>query len=278
MSSLVVLSAGVLALGGDVRKFVAAFGSKSVPTRNWSRWDLVKNTLWDSMVRSRSHFANKYLNLFNNGSSPLGANAMIFHAGVRFCTRTLTDFSSTTPNLQYLTVWLAQRFDKKHRTSFMLSPVHLLFRRCGTHLFPIPSSPTTGTLRPHTENPRKKPFAEVLLRICARSMPTLRGPVTRAFGSGAGPVEGRHRDAHTRAQGRRYARLSTLGKNGVFPPALTIPRVQTQVSVRARKETANMCKSGIIGTWVGIFALVAIVLGELEHASKTASSIGRTFP
>jgi hypothetical protein len=26
--------------------------------------------------------------------------------------RTLTDFSSTTPNLQYLTVWVAQRFDK----------------------------------------------------------------------------------------------------------------------------------------------------------------------
>jgi hypothetical protein len=31
-------------------------------------------------------------------------------------------------------------------------------------------------------------------------------------------------------------------------------------------------KSGIVGTWVGIFALVAIVLGELEHASKTDSS------
>ena len=46
-------------------------GSKPVPSRNWSRWDLVKNTLWDSMVRSRSHFANKYLNLFNNGSPPL---------------------------------------------------------------------------------------------------------------------------------------------------------------------------------------------------------------
>ena len=27
-------------------------------------------------------------------------------------------------------------------------------------------------------------------------------------------------------------------------------------------------KSGIVGTWVGIFALVAIVLGELEHASR----------
>jgi hypothetical protein len=47
-------------------------GSKSVPSRNWSRWDLVKNTLWDSMVRSRSHFANKYFILLNNGSPPLG--------------------------------------------------------------------------------------------------------------------------------------------------------------------------------------------------------------
>jgi len=50
-------------------------GSKSVPSRNWSRWDLVKNTLWDSMVRSRSHFATKYLSFFNNGSPPLGTNA-----------------------------------------------------------------------------------------------------------------------------------------------------------------------------------------------------------
>ena len=38
------------------------------------------------------------------------------------------------------------------------------------------------------------------------------------------------------------------------------------------KETTSMSKSGIIGTWVGIFALVAIVLGELEHASKTDPS------
>jgi hypothetical protein len=52
-------------------------GSKSVPSRNWSRWDLVKNTQWDSMVRSRSHFANKYLNLFNNGSPPLGTMTKI---------------------------------------------------------------------------------------------------------------------------------------------------------------------------------------------------------
>jgi hypothetical protein len=33
-----------------------------------------------------------------------------------------------------------------------------------------------------------------------------------------------------------------------------------------------MSKSGIIGTWVGIFALVATVLGGLEHASKTDPS------
>jgi hypothetical protein len=31
-------------------------------------------------------------------------------------------------------------------------------------------------------------------------------------------------------------------------------------------------KSGIVGTWVCIFALVAIVLGELEHAAKTDPS------
>jgi hypothetical protein len=38
-------------------------------------------------------------------------------------------------------------------------------------------------------------------------------------------------------------------------------------------------KSGIVWTWVGIFALAAIVLGELEHASKMdrAPSI-RPFP
>jgi hypothetical protein len=33
-----------------------------------------------------------------------------------------------------------------------------------------------------------------------------------------------------------------------------------------------MSKSGIIGTWVGIFALVAIALGELERASRTDPS------
>jgi hypothetical protein len=32
-------------------------------------------------------------------------------------------------------------------------------------------------------------------------------------------------------------------------------------------------KSGIVGTWVGISALVAIVLGELEHAPKTHVSV-----
>ena len=54
---------------------------------------------------------------------------------------------------------------------------------------------------------------------------------------------------------------------------LTIPLVQTYVSLPARKEIMNMSsKSGIVGTWVGIFALVAIVLGELEHASKTDRS------
>jgi hypothetical protein len=60
----------------------------------------------------------------------------------------------------------------------------------------------------------------------------------------------------------------------VFPPsALTIPQVQAYVSVGARKETTNMSsKRGIVGTWVGILALVAIVLGALEHASKTDPS------
>jgi len=30
-----------------------------------------------------------------------------------------------------------------------------------------------------------------------------------------------------------------------------------------------MGKNGIIGTWVGIFAFIAIMLGGLEHASRT---------
>ena len=39
-----------------------------------------------------------------------------------------------------------------------------------------------------------------------------------------------------------------------------------------RMETTNMGKRGIIGTWVGIFAFIAIMLGGLEHASKTNPS------
>jgi len=38
------------------------------------------------------------------------------------------------------------------------------------------------------------------------------------------------------------------------------------------KETMNMGKTRIIGTWVGIFAFVAIMLGGLEHASRTDPS------
>jgi len=30
-----------------------------------------------------------------------------------------------------------------------------------------------------------------------------------------------------------------------------------------------MSKSGIIWTWIGIFSLVAIALGAIEHASET---------
>ena len=33
-----------------------------------------------------------------------------------------------------------------------------------------------------------------------------------------------------------------------------------------------MGKNSIIGTWVGIFAFIAIMLGGLEHASKTNPS------
>lgn len=33
-----------------------------------------------------------------------------------------------------------------------------------------------------------------------------------------------------------------------------------------------MSKNRIIGTWVGIFAFVAIMLGGLEHASRTDPS------
>jgi hypothetical protein len=72
-----------------------------------------------------------------------------------------------------------------------------------------------------------------------------------------------------RPRGLRLPDYQLLVKT-VFPPsALTIPRVQTCVSICARKETTNMSsKSGIVGTCVGIFALVAIVLGALEHESQ----------
>ena len=33
-----------------------------------------------------------------------------------------------------------------------------------------------------------------------------------------------------------------------------------------------MSKSGIVGTWFGIFAVIAIVLGGIEHASKVDPS------
>jgi hypothetical protein len=76
-----------------------------------------------------------------------------------------------------------------------------------------------------------------------------------------------------RPRGLRLPDCQLLVKTVFHPSALTIPRVQTYVSLRARKEIMNMSsKSGIVGTWVGIFALVAIVLGELEHASKTDPS------
>jgi hypothetical protein len=35
------------------------------------------------------------------------------------------------------------------------------------------------------------------------------------------------------------------------------------------KETINMDRKNIIGTWVGIFAVIALVLASLEHASQT---------
>jgi hypothetical protein len=36
-----------------------------------------------------------------------------------------------------------------------------------------------------------------------------------------------------------------------------------------QKETMNMGNNSIIGTWVGIFAFIAVALGGLEHASST---------
>jgi hypothetical protein len=38
------------------------------------------------------------------------------------------------------------------------------------------------------------------------------------------------------------------------------------------KETTNMGRNRIIGTWVGIFAFIAIMIGGLEHASRTDPS------
>jgi hypothetical protein len=35
------------------------------------------------------------------------------------------------------------------------------------------------------------------------------------------------------------------------------------------RETINMGKNSIIATWVGIFAVIAIMIGGLEHASRT---------
>jgi hypothetical protein len=35
------------------------------------------------------------------------------------------------------------------------------------------------------------------------------------------------------------------------------------------KETTDMDRKTIIGTWVGIFAVIAIMLAGLEHASQT---------
>ena len=81
------------------------------------------------------------------------------------------------------------------------------------------------------------------------------------------------RTREDRPRGLRLPDCQLLVKAMFHPSALTSPLVQTYVSVRARKEIMNMIsKSGIVGTWVGIFALVAIVLGELEHASKTDPS------
>jgi hypothetical protein len=46
-----------------------------------------------------------------------------------------------------------------------------------------------------------------------------------------------------------------------YPPLLTY--------FRGRKETTNMGKNRIIGTWVGICAFIAVMLGGLEHAART---------
>lgn len=39
---------------------------------------------------------------------------------------------------------------------------------------------------------------------------------------------------------------------------------------RCEPSTPHMSRSGIIGTWFGVFAFIAIVLGGLEHASKVS--------
>jgi hypothetical protein len=38
------------------------------------------------------------------------------------------------------------------------------------------------------------------------------------------------------------------------------------------RETTNIGKKSIIGTWVGIFVFIAIILGSLEHAARTDPS------
>jgi hypothetical protein len=38
------------------------------------------------------------------------------------------------------------------------------------------------------------------------------------------------------------------------------------------KESTNMGKNSIIGTWIGIFVFIAIILGSLEHAARTDPS------
>jgi hypothetical protein len=39
-----------------------------------------------------------------------------------------------------------------------------------------------------------------------------------------------------------------------------------------------MSISGIVGTWVGIFPFIAIVLGGLEHAARTDPSANQARP
>jgi hypothetical protein len=53
---------------------------------------------------------------------------------------------------------------------------------------------------------------------------------------------------------------------------LALNRLPFLTYVDGRKETTNMGKSNIVGTWFGIFVFIAIMLGSLEHASKTDPS------